>query len=958
MGCSMSMKNKSLTISILFLCIFSVFAQPFNTKETVEDYAYARLKNGKNSDSWQYVLQKSVEFQSNYPRSLYTEEVLTFRAKALQETGFTKEALELCDVLLAKDQENLEAAFIAGQITFTSKLYTESLSYLYPVLSSSSSSFYEESLFLCAASFISLSDNHQAILLLESFLPKVNKAEQVIRITEMLLPCYYNEEKYDSVISYYESVPLKLFSQKNKEVLSLYALISYMKVASYEKAFHLAEQLVVSSTPLVAVSALQYGYECAGYIESVSQEGFLDNAVKQIPDSPEIVAELWIRSGIDRYQEALDNGKDFSKAIECFDKANPVSGSNLEQLSLLYQGHIAFLLGNTSLCDTLWQSAVAIKGEYTSYCVGGLAILYYQTQRWDTALSLCQQLLNTMDTQENLAIAMRITGGICAYQLSNYRVAVSVLEPLFISHDFSGTEVEQLYAQALFNSGNTTESLKLMEKVFSGTEDLSLAYLRQGLYQQAKKIATMNEDRYISGLSSFALGQYNQAALSFEQFLSQNQRVTTEQKIWAAYYSGLSWYKLGSFQSALNHLETYIQISDTKKYRWNAHMMAGMSALQLKEPATKVAEKHGLAAIEVSETRSQRLDSVLFLGQLYIDLKKYDVAEKLLSNELALLTTDTIPLRLLLAQCYANWDKPEKAEVVLTQVVSRFPNTSFARESAYRAAEYYYQAEKYEKATLLFTEFKRQYVTGLYSDAALFYSADSYAHLGEISFALLQYEQLISLFPESTYRFASFGQIIQLSKDKGEYQHALLYAEQMIEIFGDQARKAGIPRIIEELELLSEGMEKEIAALLGKWDQQGREKTVPGRKIGIELSALYLSSVTNQDKAKNILSAVLSQVPTEAEYALFGKGYELQAILERNKASYALAAESYLKAAEYYGKNGLVTDAESAAKALYGAVESFDQLRRRGDVLALYNQMKESFPNSIWTERVANIVGK
>lgn len=179
----------------------------------------------------------------------------------------------------------------------------------------------------------------------------------------------------------------------------------------------------------------------------------------------------------------------------------------------------------------------------------------------------------------------------------------------------------------------------------------------------------------------------------------------------------------------------------------------------------------------------------------------------------------------------------------------------------------------------------------------------------------------------------------------------------MIETFGDQARKAGIPNVIEELELLSKGTEKEIASLLGKWEQQGREKTVAGRKTGIELSALYVSSVTNQDKAKNILSAVLSQVPTESEYALFGKGYELQATLERNKALYIQAAESYLLAAEYYGKNGLVTDAEAAAKSLYGAAESFDQLRKKGDVQALYNQMKDSFPDSIWTVRVAEILG-
>jgi outer membrane protein assembly factor BamD (BamD/ComL family) len=950
------MKNKSFTLSILFLCFFTVFVQTLTAKENVEDYAYARLKNAKNSESWQYILQKSIEFQSNYPRSLYTDQVLTFRAKALQETGFTKEALAICDVLLGKEQDNLEAAFIAGQITFNSKLYTESLRYLYPVLSHSSS-FYEESLFLCASSFIFLGDNKQAVLLLESFLPRVENTEQVVRITEMLLPCYYKEEKYSSVISYYESVPLHLFSQKSKEVLSLYGLISYMKVADYKKAFNLAEQLVVNSSPLIAVSALQYGYECAGYIESVSQEEFLDNAMKQITDYPEIVTELWIRSGIDRYHEALDKNKDFSKAMECFKKADPVSGSNLEQLSLLYQGHIAFFLGNTSLCDTLWQKAAAIKGEYTSYCLGGLAVLYYQTQRWDTALSLCQQLLNTGHLQEDLTVAMRITGGICAYQLSNYEKAVTLLEPLFVSDDFSGTEVQQLYAQSLFNSGNTTKSLKLMENLSAGSENLCIAYLRRGMYLQAKKIATTKEYRYFSGLSSFALGQYNQAALSFEQFLSQNQNVSAEQKIWASYYSGLSWYKLGSFQSALNHLDTYIQIAKTKKYMWNAHMMAGMSALQLKEPAAKVAVKHGLAAIEASETRSQRLDSVMFLGQLYIDLEKYDVAEKLLSNELTLLTEDTIPLRLLLAQCYANWNKPEKAEVVLTQIVSRFPNTGFARESAYRAAEYYYQAEKYEKATLLFTDFKRQYVTGLYADAALFYNADSYAHLGEISFALLQYEQLISLYPESTYRFASFGQIIQLSKEKGDYQQALVYAKQMIETFGDQARKAGIPNVIEELELLSKGTEKEIASLLGKWEQQGREKTVAGRKTGIELSALYVSSVTNQDKAKNILSAVLSQVPTESEYALFGKGYELQATLERNKALYIQAAESYLLAAEYYGKNGLVTDAEAAAKSLYGAAESFDQLRKKGDVQALYNQMKDSFPDSIWTVRVAEILG-
>ncbi len=64
------------------------------------------------------------------------------------------------------------------------------------------------------------------------------------------------------------------------------------------------------------------------------------------------------------------------------------------------------------------------------------------------------------------------------------------------------------------------------------------------------------------------------------------------------------------------------------------------------------------------------------------------------------------------------------------------------------------------------------------------------------------------------------------------------------------------------------------------------------------------------------------------------------------------AADMLLKAGEYYAG----FDSEKAAESLYGAADAFDRLGSQADARAVWETMRKTWPDSVWTKQAESFV--
>ena len=134
----------------------------------------------------------------------------------------------------------------------------------------------------------------------------------------------------------------------------------------------------------------------------------------------------------------------------------------------------------------------------------------------------------------------------------------------------------------------------------------------------------------------------------------------------------------------------------------------------------------------------------------------------------------------------------------------------------------------------------------------------------------------------------------------------------------------------------------------------GRAETAAGRAAGTELVKLYAQSLSTQDEAFELACDLFARQTGSGERGDAAYNAEFIAEYNRRKGNNKKAAETYLKAAEYYRS---VKNEGGAAAALYGAAEAFSAEGLRGDARETAALLKELYPQSIQAERVDRVTG-
>jgi tetratricopeptide (TPR) repeat protein len=977
----------------MLLCSTQIYATQIHT----EGYLYAEIRSELVSCAYPAVLATSSEFLQQYPQSIYLDEVELCRGEALFYAGRNDDALKTLQK--AEKSANTEirgsSQYWQGRIAFESEEYKKAVDLFYKAAQvdytkqntdSKGDRLTTSVLLYAGKSLYQLKDYTQAENLFRQYLANFPPDRHYQEIARLLCTMYYQTENYEVLLNFYNKLPLNGFSTNSKEICMLYVAGANLALGDFENAYNMYVKLLSSSNKQRSLAALQRAYSIASTHDFVTEQNLLDVATKYLGDEPAIMQNLWVRSGISTLSEGDSKG-----SLVYFERADAMENKqgNLWEMSGLYQAKIYFSMGNMQKTSSLLKDRYNENSFLAPWFLVAQAELAARNSAWDECAPFATLAVQKIEDSKIATISPNKAGisditqsypedlytkalfwqGSAYYAKKDFGGVVKVLSKS--SDRENGTDTTFLYAQSLFNTGERDKALVLFTKYFSTNTDTAIAQLKSGQYLASWKTAVAADNIYLSGLGAYCSSDWERASFSLQSALLKD-LVPSKNQSWANYYYAVSLYHQGQYNKALSRFEIFLSKWQNHAKAWDAKMTAAMCAIQLGgKPMQEKAMIFASDAVASATSRDRTIQSALLAASLFSDAEQYSKATKILMPIASGYTSDTVPVRFQLADIYAAEGQLDDADAELDKIADIFKSSSFAREAAYRRGEIYYRAEDYKTAADKFAAFRRDWPVGTFTDSALFFGAECTIKNGNNGHAILLYNDVLELFPQSTYCFASMDKLVSLYRDTSEYQTALDMANKMLAQYGDQARNAGIVSRISELERLVGGDDEQATRFYATWIKNGKNETAAGREAGFSLATLYMSSIKNRSDGLKMVTNLRADLErlyadknTEGSLSseqrenisLYARVLEQLAKTERDTGTAQKAAQLYVKAAERYAVAGYSDSREKAAHAMYGAVEAFDADKSYADSKAVYKTMQDSFADSQWTAKAAQIV--
>lgn len=547
----------------------------------------------------------------------------------------------------------------------------------------------------------------------------------------------------------------------------------------------------------------------------------------------------------------------------------------------------------------------------------------------------------------------------CAYFCSEkYENCISLLK------DSSITEQKNLLAKAYYKTGKLSDAEKEYE-LLNGKGSLSesgkLDYAKI-LYAQKKfkacgeLVSTIEKEEawLIAGGCSLAQKKYAAASAYYGKVSGNSQ---------AAYLKGYALYKNGQYTEAGKVFETYIRTYENDSWinqGWNMAIQSWLMAG--KYDKAEEACKTFINRLEKEKNTKVLQETVLTLGDVYSDQKKYDQAVALFSkydthkndgfSSLCMYKT---------AVCYENWGKITEASKAFGAVYDKYPVSSNAEESLYRAGEVLYLNGLYKEAVSKLTAYTDAFTKGEWTESALYYEFDCYVKTGNKTQALLLGNKIISSkggqTPSSNYQAAVLEEMYNLNYAKEDYENALVCARKLSELkaAAGEPEDPSLQNRISFMERILKGENRELVLAQAEYENAGGKSTLEGRAKGSAYAQLLFRDEETKPAAVKLAGEILTlqekDPVNEREGAAINALILAEYFYEQNRKGEA--AEKYLKAAEYSRLNG---DDEKAAFSLYTAAECFVHLGKKGNATETANLLKELYPDSKYTSAVRSLL--
>jgi TolA-binding protein len=459
---------------------------------------------------------------------------------------------------------------------------------------------------------------------------------------------------------------------------------------------------------------------------------------------------------------------------------------------------------------------------------------------------------------------------------------------------------------------------------------------------------------YLSALAAVHSGEWAFAARSLARFTPRFDASFPDYAPWASFYLGWSNYRLGRNADAIRELSRYLDTWKGHERGWQAATACALASMKGGGDSFSFAER----AARLAPSKAELAESLMFEASILTDRNLLDRAESTLlgvadGSATSGLTPSASRAAYALGNLAFRQGKRDLAETRWLSLSDRFPNDPLTGDALYRAAEQRFIALEWARAGELFSRYRREWPAGSFIDSALALGGEAYARSGNRALAILWWEELLKKFPSGTAAPRAWGYLAAAYRAEGDYSSALRAAESYQKKFPAEARLDGMGDEIEILRRLVAGESPDAASLVSVWEREGKASTVAGRAAGLALARWYLADYARRGDAKKILSSIVALAPAtpdrlgSPDRGIFAATLALYGNVLREEGSHRDAARTLLKAGAYFSS----LDGERSAEALYGASDSFIQVRLDGDAAKTVETLKKTWPESAWTRR-------
>ncbi len=957
-----------------------------------ETELFTEINSACTSGSYPAVIEYCEKLEKEYPDSPLNGKAFAYKGESLFKLGRFEEAqtvLERAAELNSKDNQTLVCInYWKGRSCYSLKEYVQSAECF-----ARSSSLFNEGRFTDA-------ETQNCFYKSVYFAAKANEAlgkTEQIRITaayviangkkysaneyndslKMLVKANDSLKRFEDTVSLYESIRSLKASGNAESVepvycyVSLYAGDAYAALGKYSEAASCYNEVLDGKKQELAAAALQKAYvnanEHSVQVSETPQE-ILSKAQTVLKDYPELVAEFWIRLGVESY----NNGK-WEEAEGYLDNALSNASRENRLLSGLYKAQIALKKNNVnsssqsiSFLDEYSQADNLTEEDiyYPDYMLAYMRA-YGLAEKWNLvkkhALLVPQQSKAFNDEY-------RYWYALALYKTGDSKNAVPLLSS-FTAGGITDTEQKEIYHDALVLKAVVlakNHSIDQAEKILRAMDELNLlkekeildyakVLLLQKNYAAAGKTALRVQNAegwYIMAVACFNRKDWVSAEMYFKKVIaSKNEPLEAD----TLFYGGYSQYRLGKSIEAYNTLNTFIKKYPADEYVWNACMTCANAALEAGkfDDAASQVEK----AVKVSKNKLQEQQSVLLCSGIYSDAGKYEKALAVLEPYTLLSSDFAVQCRFEKAVILAKQKKIEESDELYKTVSVKFKSHPLADDAAYRRGELFYSAKNYAEAINRFEEYRRQFPKGSFIDASYFYEADCCSLLSNSERAIILYLSLINTLPKSSYVYSAKKNLMQLYSDGGEYNEALRLAENILAEFPEQSEQEGILKQYTMLKQLASGEDERIVKKRTSFENKGGLTSRKGRIEGTELASMLWKNSGYQSEAVSLVTKLLpvqsskENLSSECSYAASNQVILAQSY--RNSGDNKNAADAFLTAAQYAR---MADNSSLACRCLYGAVEAFDSEGLTGDTRESYELMKQLYPDDEYTKLAQHIV--
>ncbi len=950
--------SKRIGVFCAVLCICtSMYAQ--NSALTDDFRLLTDIRSAEKVGYYPSVIVFADNLLSSFPNSMYTDEALSAKGRALFYSGKKEQAEK---VFLSKNQ-SLSDFYFLGRISYDKKNFKQAVHYFVKSLEKTTDSEKEREMTASLLEYAGkalymLGEFDRLIPLYERLLYTFVEIPIKEETAEIIIQAYQEKNLHEKTIGLYNQLPLFKFSFNASNRMTIKAGDAYASTGDYKQAFSLYEKVLNGTSGEDLVIALQKAYTTAEKIGDSDVEALLISAGSRLEDYPELLSEFWIRLGAARFQSG-----EYDKALESFAKAEVPS--DVSPHAEFYKAAIAVKQNADDITKNITDLMQSINKNSEFYYQALLFSTYAHAQRkeWGKAVLYAADAF-AMESNRMTAFWY----GLSLIELTKYSEAAETLlqyyeESFTSSSSNADISYAVAYARALLGSGKESKGLALFEQISNNTmhishkENYAVSLLLSNNPQKVSSVLTSFESplsSYLLGTASFLQKQWIDAESLFIAYL----RTKPEENLvpYAQYYLAYSQFMQGKYTAAYDSFTAYEKLPQGISYLWKSYYYSALAAVDEYQSSKNTswlqkAEDKARRSYETADDDAEKQQSLLLLVDALGEGKKYDEALSLLSPFTEIQASFAAYALLYSADLYTKKKDVQKASDAYDALLKRFPVHALAEQALYAAGDLYYSYSLWPEAVERFTQYKRTYPQGLFITAALNYGAESCIKDSNEGQAILTYQELLKNYPDNSYEFSAMMNLVQLYRNKKEYYSALDTAQLIVKKYPERAKESTLPRQMDELAILISGEDEKIAVALASYTRNGQEKTSEGRLSGFALGQLYIASPLLREDGSVMLNKMLSfyDASSAKEQESAASAHFLLGSYYRELNDYTNASAQFLKAAEL----NAVYNTEKAAQSLYCAIEAFDCNALYADARSVYTLLEQKFPQSKWVSRAA-----